>query len=81
MYRSPDDDYVASLSVAQYRSRSTEAFKEKLAQYPAGTVFVWAGSGRDDKEETRLYAEIKEHVERLGMKLAADNSPQDAACE
>lgn len=81
IYHNPDDDYVASLSVAQYRSRSIEAFKEKLAQYPAGTVFVWAGSGRDDKEDARLYGEIKQHVGRLGMKLAPNNSPKDAARE
>jgi hypothetical protein len=68
----------ASIGVAHYQINSVEALKERLLQFPSGTVFRWkamafAASARREKQ---LFEEMKSHVEQHGMKLEREQVDQ-----
>ena len=57
-----------SFYVAQYTVTTLDALKEKLAQFPQGTVFNW-NPRRDGPKEQQLFNELKGYLEERGMKL------------
>jgi hypothetical protein len=63
-------EVVSDVSVAQYNSISWTALKEKLLQFPEGTAFEWNSDAPGTEAEARAFAELKEHLEKAGMKLA-----------
>jgi hypothetical protein len=54
--------------IAQYRALSLEAAKEKLAQFPRGSVFEWSGAGDDDGER-KAFQELSRFASESGFKL------------
>jgi hypothetical protein len=42
-------------TVVQYELKSVEAAKNKLAQFSAGTVFLWSGDSNSDGEEQAFH--------------------------
>lgn len=73
------DDEIADASIAQYHTTSLARLKDKLAQFPAGTTFTMHIFNADAQTETRLFAELKAHLEAHGAKLVkppADNDTQ-----
>lgn len=75
------DGEPASIGVAHYQINSVDMLKEKLIQFPSGTVFKWNAVVAVDAAATRehqLFNEMKSLVERHGMKMerAADQPDQ-----
>lgn len=58
-------------SLAHYQLRSVDSLKEKLLQFPKGTIFKWAinADGNDDKKAQEVFRQIKSYLEEHGMKL------------
>jgi hypothetical protein len=66
----PGEDDWWHASVAQYDLLSLSALKEKLAQFPNGTTFLWPpGHLGPPEEEERLFLEMKTFIEERGMQL------------
>ena len=61
--------------IAQYHAKSVALAKEKLLQFPAGTVFQWSGDSKQDGEE-EAFKDLSEFATRHGISIAKDN--QDA---
>ena len=61
--------------IAQYHAKSVALAKEKLLQFPAGTVFQWSGDSKQDGEEA-AFKDLSEFATRHGISIAKDN--QDA---
>ncbi len=67
---SPFDDRPYSINVAHYSFDSLESLKQKLRQFPEGTVFTWAVSGgAEDSRARELFREFETYLAELGMKL------------
>jgi len=66
---------VISISVAQYQLRSLDALKEKLLQFPRGTLFQWTRglARRGDTQE--IFQQLKSYLEEHGMKLESEPEP------
>ena len=63
------DGSVSSASLAQYNSISWERLKAKAAQFPKGTTFTWSSDSPGTEAEGRAFGELKEHLEKAGLKL------------
>ncbi|HEX8097620.1 MAG TPA: hypothetical protein VF507_06270 [Pyrinomonadaceae bacterium] len=63
------DDSASYFSVGQYRLSSPAALKEKLAQYPRGTSFVWKPINGGGQAEEQLYASLKDYLRQRGTTL------------
>lgn len=71
-------DEPSSISVAHYVFPSIDALKQKLLQFPKGTLFTWRthGSTRgEDSAAQRLFQQLKTHLEENGMKLEQVSEP------
>ncbi len=58
-----------SISLAQYRLSSIDALKEKLAQFPPGTVFIWGQYNPVGKEAERVFEDIESFLEKHNLKI------------
>jgi hypothetical protein len=58
--------------VAQYRTSSLDAAKEKLLQFPTGSSFRLLGDLRQEGEE-KAFQDLSEFVAAHGMSLTRDN--------
>ncbi len=58
--------------VLQYETNSLEGIEEKLAQFPSGSNFTWAGGGGEtvSEDEKRTFNELSEFLAKCGMKLS-----------
>jgi hypothetical protein len=67
----PADDEWGSAQVAHYTLRSLSALKQKLAQFPKGTVFKWAtfNERRLDEEKEKLLRELESFLGERGARL------------
>jgi hypothetical protein len=63
------DEGAARASVAQYSDIPWAALKEKLLQFPKGTTFHWDSDGPGTEADARAFLELKEQLEKAGMKL------------
>lgn len=63
------DGSVSHATLAQYNSISWERLKAKAAQFPKGTTFTWDSNSPGTEAEGRAFGELKEHLEKLGLKL------------
>ena len=71
------DDEISSIGVAHYSLKSIDSLKEKLLQFPKGTLFEWGrGPSSNDPRVQKLFQEIKTHLEQHGMKLEWEAEPQ-----
>jgi hypothetical protein len=57
--------------IAQYRSLSLQAAKDKLAQFPRGSTFEWTGAGQDEGEQ-KTFREISRFASEHGFTLLAE---------
>jgi len=55
-------------SVAQYQINSVVSLKQKLAQFPKGTIFAWSFAG-DEKEGASILADLREFLKGYGMTI------------
>ena len=55
-------------SVAQYRVDSIDSLKQKLGQFPEGTVFTWSFGG-DEKEGVSILADLRAFLKEHGMSI------------
>jgi hypothetical protein len=60
---SPFDDSEYDITVAHYELKSFDSLKQKLLQFPKGTLFKWK------KGDAREFQEIESYLEEHGMKL------------
>ncbi|HEU4478001.1 MAG TPA: HEAT repeat domain-containing protein, partial [Pyrinomonadaceae bacterium] len=65
IYVNPDpfDDEKYSIAIAQYQLKSLDSLKQKLLQFPKGTIFKWV------KGDAQEFQQIKTYLEEHGMKL------------
>jgi hypothetical protein len=65
----------STIMVAHYQINSVEMLKEKLSQYPSGTVFKWNVVAMEaaTTRAKQIFDEVKSHVEQHGMKLERDS--------
>lgn len=63
------DGSVSSAALAQYNVMPWERLKEKVTQFPKGTTFTWTSDSPGTEAEARAFSELKEHLEKAGMKL------------
>jgi hypothetical protein len=56
--------------IAQYRATSLQAAKDKLAQFPRGSTFEWAGIGQDEGEQ-KAFQEISRFASEHGFTILA----------
>ncbi|MEW6209091.1 MAG: hypothetical protein AB1631_12040 [Acidobacteriota bacterium] len=63
------DDSIYSITVGQYRVQSLKALRDKLSQYPRGTVFVWKSFNGSESSDHQAFADLKLYLEERGMKL------------
>jgi hypothetical protein len=61
--------------VVQYELKSVEAAKDKLAQFPAGAVFKWAGDSRLEGEKQAFEA-LSGFATAHGMTIRRDDPPR-----
>lgn len=69
VFFNPLDGSALHASLAQYNAISWAALKEKLAQFPKGTTFQWHSDSAGTEAEERAFKELKEYLEKAGMKL------------
>jgi hypothetical protein len=72
-----DDGEPYSITVAHYELKTFAALKEKLLQFPKGTLFKWrTGPPRaHDTKPQEVFQKIKNHLEEHGMKLERETEP------
>ena len=71
------DGEPVSLGVAHYHLPSIELLKQKLVQFPGGTVFKWrAVSGNNQAKSQQFFQQLKTYVEDHGMKLEPEAAPK-----
>jgi len=72
---SPFGDQPYSISVAHYQLDSLESLKQKLLQFPPGTLFTWSNtSGNHDQQRAQeLFQQLKSYLEERGMKLEGES--------
>jgi 23S rRNA A2030 N6-methylase RlmJ len=65
----PGDSWT--FEIAQYCLSSLDAAKNKLAQFPKGTVFVWYpfNAGRAEDQRKLILKELKGYLTEIGMVL------------
>ncbi len=65
------EDRPYSISIAHYQLNSLESLKQKLLQFPKGTLFTLrtATTGGDDAKEQEVFQQLKSYLEEHGMKL------------
>ena len=61
-------DGTVSATISQYELSSITALKDKLAQYPQGTVIKWENVG-SAVEEQNIFKELKSYIEERGIKF------------
>lgn len=68
---SPAEQEWGSANVAQYHLQSLAALKQKLSQFPKGTVFRWQpfNEGHLEEEKAKLFRELESFLEKSGFKL------------
>ena len=68
-------DDIPRFDLAQYQIKSVKSLKEKLLQFPKGTVFTWkVPSARgDDSRTEEVMQQIKSFLEEHGMKLKRES--------
>jgi len=66
-----DDETYLRITVGQYQPQSIELLKQKLLQFPKGTLFKFSASFNQNNEAkaTKLFEEVKSYLEDHGMKL------------
>jgi len=67
----PAGDEWGSAQVAHYTLSSLSALKQKLAQFPQGTVFKWAtfNESQLDEEKEKLFRELESFLGERGARL------------
>ena len=63
------DGSVSHATLAQYNVISWERLKEKVTQFPKGTTFTWSSDSPGTEAEERAFNELKDYLERAGLKL------------
>lgn len=73
---SPFEDQPYLISVAHYQLTSLESLKQKLLQFPRGTLFTWGKSGNDGDESKgqQLFLQLKAYLEEHAMKLEPEST-------
>ncbi|MCM3871301.1 MAG: hypothetical protein ND895_11505 [Pyrinomonadaceae bacterium] len=73
---SPFEDQPYLVGVAHYQLFSLESLKEKLLQFPRGTVFIWGrrGGGVDESRARQIFVQLKNYLEEHGMKLEEEKA-------
>jgi hypothetical protein len=67
------DGEPVSISIAQYHPSSIDLLKQRLVQFPSGTVFKWrAVAGNNEAKAQEIFQQIKAYLEDHGMKVEAD---------
>jgi hypothetical protein len=69
VYFNAVDGSVSSASLAQYNLIPWETLKAKAAQFPKGTTFAWSSDSPGSEAEQRAFRELKEQLEKAGMRL------------
>ncbi len=67
------------IQVAQYWDLSSlDAVKAKLAQFPRGTLFLWApfNEGQAEDQKREVLGELKTFLTQLGMSLEVEQPPK-----
>lgn len=66
----PVDSEPYSISVAHYNLKSLETLKQKLIQFPRGTVFAYViTTNGEDAKAKEVFQQLKNYLEDHGMKL------------
>src|SRR5262249_7516197 len=67
----PDEEKWGQVSVAQYEMQSLAALKQKLIQFPKGTVFKWQpyNEGHLDDKKQNLFRELESFLKEHGCNL------------
>jgi len=67
----PAEDDWGRVSVAQYELQSPSALKQKLSQFPQGTVFKWQpyNEGSFGEEKEKLFRELDSFLRERGLKI------------
>ena len=73
------DGEPVSIGVGHYQINSIDSLKQKLVQFPSGTVFKWKGvaAGLAAAREKQLFDEMKTYVEQHSLKLERVSEPVD----
>jgi len=67
------DGEPVSIMLAQYNLLTMDALKQKLVQFPAGSVFRWGGvAGNNEAKAQEMFQQLKTYLEDHGMKLEPD---------
>jgi hypothetical protein len=71
------EDQPLSISVAHYQLNSLESLKQKLLQFPSGTLFTFGSTtGADnDVKAQDLFRQLKGYLEEHGMKVELETKP------
>lgn len=69
VFFNPMDGSVMDASLAQYNVISWAVLKEKVRQFPKGTTFKWASDNPGTEADEHTFNELKEYLEKSGMKL------------
>jgi hypothetical protein len=72
-------DEPSSIAVAHYKLKSFDALKEKLLQFPKGTVFKFktAPTRHDDSRSEEVFQQIQSFLKEHGMNLKREPNPND----
>ena len=67
----PAESGLWRVSVAQYNCTSLLELKDKLAQFPRGTVFDWRpyNPGQSEAAKEQLFLDLKAFLEPRGLKI------------
>ena len=68
----------SSIGVAHYELPSIDSLKQKLLQFPKGTLFTWRTQGSTRGEESAgqlLFQQLKTYLEKHAMKLEQVSEP------
>jgi hypothetical protein len=68
------DDVPYAIRVGHYELKSIDLLKQKLLQFPRGTVFTWSGSGDDDRIQKHVH-DLRKFLDEHGMKLLDKEKP------
>ncbi|HEY3580157.1 MAG TPA: hypothetical protein VGK82_06415, partial [Pyrinomonadaceae bacterium] len=69
IYLNADGEPI-SITLAQYNVATMEALKQKLLQFPPGSVFRWGGvASNNEAKAQEVFQQLKTYLEDHGMKL------------
>ena len=76
IFLNADGDPV-SILIAQYNLGTIDALKQKLVQFPVGSVFKWRTvAGNNQVKAQEIFQQLKTYLEDHGMKLEPEVAPK-----